>query len=411
MEDKEKDLKGTGNQGEPQGEPKNGHEDLTGQAVPEKDNENSTEADALAEALEKNQTNIQDTQDESSTEAVTAGEEEGAIAEPDDRVEHPSWTSSQEPEGASKSGSKVWPIVSLVLAVLLVIVLIKPPFASNKAEAVATVNGVEISKDTLLEELASSGGGETALDNLINRELVNQEAKKANINITAADIDNEIAEYKEGYDTEEAFTQALESSGIALDQLKEQIDMQLKLTKLLESKVTVTDEQIKEIFEQYKTVFDTPEQVRLSNILVGTEDEAKEIVKQLKDGADFAELAKTKSLDTATKESGGDTGLFSKGTKEEAIEEVAFKLKKDEVSAPIKTEEGYQVIKLTEHKEAHQATLEEKKDEIRKGLVSQEISKIFSTWLEEVRSKAKITNKLTDQGDTTAKANDTAAAK
>ncbi|WP_068783156.1 peptidylprolyl isomerase [Paenibacillus phocaensis] len=304
-----------------------------------------------------------------------------------------------EPEAAavqtSKSGSKVWPIVSLILAVLLIIVLIKPPFVSTKAEAVATVNGVEITKDRLYDELAANGG-EQALTNLINQELVNQEAAKKNITITDADIDAEIESYKTQFGSEEALSQALVQYGMTMDDLRKQVVMELKLTKLLEPQIKVTDEQIKQTFESYKDSFNTPEQVRTSVILVATEQEAKDIVKQLDEGADFAELAKSKSLDPATKEQGGDTDFFARGEKEEAVETAAFKLAKGEVSEPVKTSEGYQVIKVTDKKEAHTATLEEKKDEIRKGLVSQQVSSLSGTWLEDVRSKAKITNTLTD---------------
>lgn len=296
---------------------------------------------------------------------------------------------------ASKSGSKVWPIVSLVLAILLIVVLIKPPFASNKAEAVATVNGVEITKDRLFDELAANGG-EQALTNLINQELVNQEAAKKNITVTDADIDAEIESYQTQFGSEEALNQALVQYGMTMDDLRKQVVMELKLTKLLEPQIKVTDDQIKETFESYKDSFNTPEQVRASVILVATEQEAKDVVKQLDEGADFAELAKSKSLDPATKEQGGDTDFFARGEKEEAVEEAAFKLAKGEVSEPVKTSEGYQVIKVTDKKEAHEATLEEKKEEIRKGLISQQVSSMSGTWLEDVRSKAKITNTLTD---------------
>ncbi|WMT40174.1 peptidyl-prolyl cis-trans isomerase [Paenibacillus sp. D2_2] len=402
MEDKEKDLELTGKQEESAGEPENGREDSAGQAVPDSEEVNlTTETDASAEATENNQTDIEEQlQAENDSEATEGNEAEEGLANSDQKpAEHYSWTPSQEPAGGGKSGSKVWPIVSLVLAVLLIIVLIKPPFASNKAEAIATVNGVEISKDTLFNELSSSGGGEAALDNLINRELVDQEAKKAKVQITSADIDKEIESYIENFGSEEAFNQALASSGMTIDDFKQRLDMQLKLTKLLEPQIKVTDEEVKQTFEQYKDSFNTPEEVRLSVITVGTEDEAKSIIKELNGGADFAELAKSKSLDTATKDSGGDTGFFSKGEKDEALEQSAFKLAKDEISAPIKTADGYTVIKLTDRKEAHTATFDEKKDEIRKGLVSQQVSEMSSSWIDEVRGKAKITNKLADSAD------------
>lgn len=293
-----------------------------------------------------------------------------------------------------KSG-KVWPIVSLVLALALIIVLIKPPFASNKQEAVATVNGVEISKADFYDHLVK-GAGKQALDEMIGKELVNQEAKKANIAVTQADIDKRLKTFTESFGSEENLNQALESYGMTKEDLIKDIDFNLKLTKLLEPQIKVTDEEIKQTFDSYKDSFNTPEQVRASVILVATEEEAKDIITQLKGGTDFAELAKSKSLDTVTKDKGGDTDFFGRGEQEEAIENAAFKLKKDEISEPVKTSQGYEVIKLTDRKEAHEATLEEKKEEIRESLVAQQVSQLTGTWLEEKKSKATIKNTLTD---------------
>ncbi|MEF2967965.1 peptidylprolyl isomerase [Paenibacillus sp. M1] len=304
-------------------------------------------------------------------------------------------------EGASrKPGAKlVWPIVSLVLAVLLVAALINPPFAAKKAEAVASVNGIEITKDQLYNELVTYGSGEAALDTLITKELIRQEAQKANVEVTEADVDKEIQGYIESFGSEDNLNQALVANGMTLAQLRENIQMNALLTKLLEPQVTVTDDQIKQTFEDNKESFNTPEQVRTSIILVATEAEAQEVIKELKAGKDFAELAKSKSLDEATKANGGDTDFFARGEMEEAVEEAAFKLAKDEISEPVKTSAGYEVIKLTDRKEAHTATLEEKKDEIREGLVAQQVSQLSGTWMEDIKSKANITNKLTDTAD------------
>ncbi|TYA10984.1 peptidylprolyl isomerase [Paenibacillus faecis] len=304
--------------------------------------------------------------------------------------------------GAAGKSGKVWPIISLVLAALLVVVLVKPPFVPNKAEAVATVNGKEITKDQLYDELSKAGGGEAALDELIMKELVRQEAAKKNITVTAADIDKEIETYKKNFGSEENLNLALTQSGMTMELLRENLEMNQLLTKILEPEVKVTDEQVKQTFEENKASFDTPEQVRASVILVKTEAEANEIIKELKAGKDFAELAKSKSLDEATKANGGDTDFFARGEREEAVENAAFKLAKDEISGAVKTSEGYQVIKLTDRKEAHSATLEEKKEEIRKTLVSQQVSQLSGSWLNEVRNKANIKNMLTDGAENSA---------
>lgn len=304
-------------------------------------------------------------------------------------------------------GNKLWMFISLALAVVLVIVLIKPPFAANKAEAVATVNGEEITKDQLYEDMVPSMK-QSALDQLISDKLVEQEAAKQNIEITEGDIDKEIVIYEKSFGSIEKLEEALKSSSMTMEELRENIHMQLLLAKLLGSQISVTDEQVKQIFDNNKASFDTPEQVRTSIITVATEEEANDVIKQLKEGKDFAELAKSTSLDEYTKANGGDTDFFAKGEQEEAIEEAAFKLAKDEVSGAVKTSGGYTVIKLTDRKEAHTATFEEEKEYIRRSLESQQVSQLSGTYVEGLRSQATITNTLTDTADDTENAEDTA---
>lgn len=304
-------------------------------------------------------------------------------------------------------GNKLWMFVSLALVVVLIVVLIKPPFAANKAEAVATVNGEEITKDQLYENMDPSMK-QSALDQMISDKLVEQEAVKQNIEITESDVDQEIAMYEKSFGSIEKLEEALKSSSMTMEALREDIHRELLLTKLLGSQITVTDDDVKQIFDDNKSAFDTPEQVRTSIITVATEEEANDVIKQLNEGKDFAELAKSTSLDEYTKANGGDTDFFAKGEQEEAIEEAAFKLAKDEVSGAVKTSGGYTVIKLTDRKEAHTATLEEEKDYIRRSLEAQQVSQLSGTYVEDLRSKATIKNTLTDTADDTENTEDTA---
>ncbi|AZK48340.1 peptidylprolyl isomerase [Paenibacillus lentus] len=302
----------------------------------------------------------------------------------------------------SSGSSNIWPIISLVLAAVLVIVLVLP-LVGGKKDVVATVNGAKITQDELYNELVKAGGGEQAkqaLEAMIRKMLIKQEAKKKNIVVSEEDIQSEIDNYVKSFGSLEILEQMLQQYGMTLDDLKQDAELNVMVSKLLKDKTNVTDEEVKEIFETYKESFNTPEQVRTSVILVETEEEANEVIQQLKDGKDFAELAQDKSLDTFTRELGGDTGFFGRGQVEPAIEEAAFKLQKDEISGAVKTDDGYRVIKLTDRKEAKEATFEESKDEIRKNLVAQQVSELFEEWINEVESDAKITNKLSNTGNT-----------
>jgi foldase protein PrsA len=149
----------------------------------------------------------------------------------------------------ANSSPKIWMGLSLILAIVLVIVLITSPFSSNGGdEAVATVNGVDITKDTLYNELVTVGGTQT-LDNLITEQLIEQEVTKTKITITDADVTKELDTIKKNFATEEEFKAALAQSGMTVENLKEEMKIQVKIRKSVEPKVKVTDADIKTYFE------------------------------------------------------------------------------------------------------------------------------------------------------------------
>lgn len=319
--------------------------------------------------------------------------------EPLVQEDHAETLTDNNPEVASKGkNSLVWMIVSGILAVILIIVLIKPPLGGGK-EAVATVNGTKITKDDLYNELVSVGGTAT-LDNMITMELIDQAAADAKVTITDEDVNAEIESLKTQFGGEEALNSALAQSGMTLDDLKKNTEIQVKIRKILEPQTKVTDEDISTYYEENKDTFATPEQVRASHILVETKEEADAIKKQLDEGADFATLAKEKSTDSSAA-SGGDLGFFGKGDMVEEFEKAAFSMEINEISEPIKSDYGYHIIMKTDYKEATNPTLEDKKEEIRKTLVDQQVSELSSTWLSDLRSNAKITNKLEEAEEST----------
>ncbi|NMO96518.1 peptidyl-prolyl cis-trans isomerase [Paenibacillus lemnae] len=304
----------------------------------------------------------------------------------------------EERQGGGSGGGKGWMVVSLLLAAALIVVFIVRPFGKETGnEAVASVNNVDITKDKLYDSLVEAGGAQT-LDGLITEELLKQELGKKSIQISDDEITQEIESVKSMFPSEEQFNTALASSGMTMDDLKDQTKMQLELTKLLGDKVNVTDDEVKQMYDQYKDSFATPEQVRASHILVETEEEAADIIKQLDEGADFAAIADEKNED-GTKGKGGDLGFFAEqGQMDPAFSEAAFKLEKGAHSKePVKSSFGYHVIKVTDRKEATNPTLEDKKEDLRKQLVSTKVSEQSGPFLQELKDKAKITNTLEEK--------------
>lgn len=304
--------------------------------------------------------------------------------------------------GAKRPGVGGW-IASAILLVALIVVSIKAfSGGAGLSEEVGSVNGVAISKGDLYDTLVKGGNGESALEGLITYELVDQEAQKKGITISDADLDVELNVIKKSMGSEEAFQQALEQYKMTVDDLHSDLLQQAQLRKLLSSQINITDEDIKNYYDQNKASFTTEEQVRASHILVATKEEADAIVKQLKEGADFAALAKEKSLDTGSKDNGGDLDFFSKGSMVQEFEASAFSLKVGEVSAPVKSEYGYHIIKVTDRKEASAPTLEEKTAEIKDTLTSSKIYELSQTLITDLRSQAKIVNNLTVETTTPA---------
>lgn len=327
----------------------------------------------------------------------TLNTEEAIVPQPLDDQDLTENSSASVPPSNNNTSRNIWMGLSLVLAIVLVIVLVKP---SGDSAAVATVNGVDITKDKLYSELVTLGGTQT-LDNLITEELIDQEVKKANITVTEDDLTKEIESVKKNFATEEEFNSALTQSGMTLDDLKNEMNIQVKIRKLVEPQVKVTDADIKKYFDENPGAFDTAEQVKASHILVATKEEADSILKEIKGGSDFATVAAAKSLDTASKDKGGDLDFFPKGTHEDAFDNAAFALEKDQLSDVVQSASGFHIIKVTDRKDAHKATLEEKSAEIKEQLTTTQVSTLSSTWLSDLKTKADIKNTLDKKDDAT----------
>ncbi|MWC30993.1 peptidylprolyl isomerase [Paenibacillus sp. MMS18-CY102] len=304
---------------------------------------------------------------------------------------------------SSASGVFGW-VVSGVLLILLILVATLSYAGDDKGENVASVNGKAITEKQLYDALLLvKGGGQTGqqkmsevtLDDLINVELMDQELQKQGLVVGEADIDKELEALKQAYGLDdEKLKQTLAQNGMTVDDLRPDLEKQAKLRKLLSKKADVTDKDIQDYYDQNKQSFATPEQVRASHILVKTKEEADAILKQLKDGADFATVAKEKSEDPGSKDAGGDLNYFGKGQMDPAFEKAAFELKVGETSQPVQSSFGYHIIKVTDHKAAANPTFEEKKEEIKNILMMNKINELAQPFIEELKSKAKIENSL-----------------
>ncbi|KYO65500.1 foldase protein PrsA [Thermovenabulum gondwanense] len=258
--------------------------------------------------------------------------------------------------------------------------------SEKKSEAVAKVNGEVISKDELYDLMVKTIG-EEALDYLISQKIIDLEAKKQNIAVTDEDINKELEKIYEAYGGETAFKQNLAMGGYSFEEYKKNLAMSIKTKKLIAPRISITEEEMKSYFNEHKDEFAQKEQVRARHILVDDEKLANEISAKLKNGQDFAELAKQYSKDTASKESGGDLGFFSRGDMVKEFEDAAFSLKVGEISSPVKTQYGYHIIKVEEKKDAQEASFDKSKEKIKDILFNQKFQQEYDPWMQELYSK------------------------
>ncbi len=257
------------------------------------------------------------------------------------------------------------------------------------AGTVVTVNGKNITDAEVQEVLMQGTQGrynqlppekkaelsQRVIDGLISQELVYSDAKKIGV--------LESAEYKK-----------------ELDKVLERVKVQLA-SKVWEKrqfeKVKVSDKEIKEYYKAHPEEFSEKEKVRASHILLKSEKEAKDIIKELsslKDGAlnaKFAELAKAKSTGPSGPK-GGDLGFFGQGQMVPSFNDAAFAMKKGEITkTPVKSQFGYHVILVTDKQAAKDLPFEEVKGFIDQKLKVEIFKEQMQTKMQELKKKAKIT--------------------
>ena len=219
------------------------------------------------------------------------------------------------------------------------------------------------------------------LDKLVIEEIIMQKATEDKIVATDEEVNKEVEGFKEMVGGKEGFDKFLQTNGMTEDYFKSGIKKELTVEKYREKYLKglkLEDKELKEYYEKNKANYET---IKASHILVETEEEAKAISQQLKEGGDFAELSK-KSIEPGAAERAGDLGFFGKGQMVPEFEKAAFALKVNEISDPVKTEHGFHVIKVTEKKETYEQVKEEVKTELE--------NEKFEKHLEQLKTDAKI---------------------
>jgi len=244
------------------------------------------------------------------------------------------------------------------------------------------------------------------LDSLIERELLVQKVKEENITISDERKDELFNEQLENIKnsnqiTEEQLLQSLSQQGIEnLDSFKElflsQNETPLLINELqsqVVETVEVTDQEVKDYYDNNIEQFTSEEKVAASHILVEEEETAKEVLNKLNNGTDFAELAKEYSIDGSAAQ-GGKLGSFGKGRMVKPFEDAAFALNVGEVSDIVKSDFGFHIIKVTDKTEAGTTSYEDVKESIKNNLLNQKKAQVMEEYIEKLKEEATIERKL-----------------
>lgn len=171
-----------------------------------------------------------------------------------------------------------------------------------------------------------------------------------------------------------------------VEKVQKDILTQMTINKIL-SDVVVTDDDMKEYYEQNKAQFKNPETISAKHILVSDIEEANSIKEELdKNSISFEEAAKKYST-CPSKEQGGNLGEFGRGMMVPEFEKAAFELAIGEVSEPVKTQFGYHIILVEAKNEAKEKSFDEVKDIILNQMNQEAQHKKYIDMVMELESK------------------------
>jgi peptidyl-prolyl cis-trans isomerase C len=270
------------------------------------------------------------------------------------------------------------PLAAALIGAALIAACTQKPATDAKpaaaADSVAMVDGREISRNTFNQYVKGVAGKPAEdlspeqrtelLDNLIRADLIAAEADRS------------------GLAARDETRAVLELSRLSILQ-------QASSAEYLKDR-KASDEELRAEYDLQVAKMDKT-QYRASHILVPTEEAAKEIIAQLKGGANFAQIAKARSTDKSSAERGGDLDWFAPGSMTPPFAEAVRKLKKGETTAePVKTEFGWHVLRVTDTRDTAPPPFESVKDR----LVQIVESKKFNAWVDGLVQKATVAKTL-----------------
>jgi parvulin-like peptidyl-prolyl isomerase len=229
-----------------------------------------------------------------------------------------------------------------------------------------------------------------AMQYLVQQDELEQEAKGLGINVTAKDVDTKLKQLKQQYfqGNEKAYQAQLKAQGITEAALKQDLRAQILSQKLydkLTSKIKVSPADVKTYYDTNKAQYGTQASRDVRHILVNSKSLADRLETQLKNGANFATLAKKYSKDPGSAKLGGKLTI-TKGQTVAPFDKEAFALKVNEISPPVHTQYGWHIIQaLSPIKPATTTPLSKVEAQIKQQLLQTRKTDTMTKWLANVK--------------------------
>jgi peptidyl-prolyl cis-trans isomerase SurA len=259
------------------------------------------------------------------------------------------------------------------------------------------------------------------LRDLIDQQLLTQKGTELGVSADT-DVVKRLDQIRQQMNAEsmEDLEKAAAAQGVSWEDFKQNLKNGIITQKVIQQEVgghiTVTQQDIQQFYDQHKAEMERPERVRLSEILISTQkaapvktesgktalpeppdaqmvaaaqQKADDIYAQLQKGGKFADLAKANS-DGPTSQNGGDLEYFKRGTLSKELEDKVFALKAGEYTQPIRTNQGWVILEVTEHQSAGIPPLKDMQPLIQERLYMQAMQPALRDYLTKLREDAYI---------------------
>ncbi len=310
-------------------------------------------------------------------------------------------------------------IVTAVLLVMMVFPSVVSTADDTVEHTAALVNGVPISTETLERKVGEAfakllaGGNrpdpdrlkKDVLETLINNELLYQESVRGGYGPSELKVEMQFSNIKGQFGTEGEFLDMLSKRGYTADELREELGKIMAIDDYISGEVAtgldVTDGEIRGYYDDNPNVFQEPESLRASHILIMVEDmtdekqkktayrKIEDIKKKIDKGEPFESLAKEYS-ECPSNAQGGDLGYFQRGQMVKPFEDAVFALEAGEISDIVETRFGYHLIKLVDKRPERTVQFEEVKSDIEQFLGEQKVFAQLKKVVERLKSEVQI---------------------